>query len=211
MFLGHFAVALAAKRLDPRPSLATYFAAAQLPDVLWPVFLLAGVEHVTIAPGDTVFTPLRFDSYPYSHSLVAVAAWGAVFGLAYALWRRRALAGVVITALALSHWFLDWITHRPDMPLGLGAGQRYGLGLWNSVAATLVVELAMFAIALALYLGHSPRIRRGRVFAFAGLLLLIYAGNVVGPPPPSAMAVAITVLVGFPLFGWFAWWADRSV
>lgn len=209
MFLGHFAVAFAAKRLDARPSLATYFAAAQLPDVLWPVFLLAGAEHVTIAPGDTAFTPLRFDSYPYSHSLLAVAFWGALFGIGYALWRRRPRAGVLIAALALSHWFLDWITHRPDMPLGLGAGPRYGLGLWNSMAATVAVELGMFAVGLALCLGHSPRVRRGRVFAFAGLLLLIYAGNVFGPPPPSAMAVAITVLVGFPLFGCFAWWADR--
>lgn len=209
MFLGHFAVAFAARRLDPRPSLATYFAAAQLPDVLWPGFLLAGAEHVTIAPGDTAFTPLRFDSYPYSHSLVAVAFWGALFGLGYALWRGRPRAGVLLAGLALSHWFLDWITHRPDMPLGLSDGPRYGLGLWNSVAATLAVELTVFAVALALYLGRPAGVRRGRVFAFVSLLLLIYAGNVLGPPPPSAMAVAITVLVGFPLFGWFAWWADR--
>jgi hypothetical protein len=209
MFIGHFAAALAAKRIHSRPSLASLVLAAQLPDLLWPAFLLAGWEHVTIAPGDTAFTPLRFDWYPYSHSLVAVAAWGAVAGVAYALWRRNARAGVVIAGLVLSHWVLDFVSHRADLPLGIGTLGRYGLGLWNSVPATLLVELTMFAACLALYLGRGTHQHRARVFAFAGLLLLIYAGNVLGPPPPGATAVALTVLLGAPLFAMFAWWADR--
>jgi hypothetical protein len=80
LFLGHFATAYAAKRLAPRASLGALFAAAELPDLVWPVLVAAGVERATIAPGDTAFTPLRFDYYPFSHSLATVAALGAAFG-----------------------------------------------------------------------------------------------------------------------------------
>src|SRR5512141_285043 len=107
MFLGHFATAYAAKKLAPRTSLATLFAASQLPDLVWPCLVLAGVEHATIAPGDTAFTPLRFDEYPISHSLITVAAFGALFGAVHFWRKRRALDGVVLALLAVGHWVLD--------------------------------------------------------------------------------------------------------
>jgi len=212
MFIGHLALGFAAKRVAPEASLACYFVAAQLPDVLWPVLLLAGVEHATIAPGDTAFTPLRFDSYPYSHSLVATMLWG---GLLAALWlarRRNRRVALLLAALVVSHWLLDFATHRADMPLWPG-GPRLGLGLWNSVPATLLVECAMFAAGVALYAGATrARDAVGRL-GLAGLvvlLLVFYFAAAFGPPPPNVGVVAQSGIVGIVLIAWLAAWTDRQ-
>src|SRR6185436_17050197 len=117
VFLGHFAASIAARRIEPRLPLGTSFILGQLPDVLWPAFLLAGIERVTIAPGDTAFTPLRFDHYPWSHSLVLVMVWACVAG-AIVWWRGRAVRPVLLAGLlVVSHWVLDAASHRPDMPV----------------------------------------------------------------------------------------------
>jgi membrane-bound metal-dependent hydrolase YbcI (DUF457 family) len=211
LFLGHFALACGAKRMAPETSLGVLFAGAQLPDLLWPWLLLAGVEHATIAPGDTAFTPLRFDRYPVSHSLVTVAIWGAALGALY-YWRtRRGRAAVVLGLLVLSHWLLDFVSHRPDMPLW-PRGPRLGLGLWNSVPATLAVELALFGAGLALAASATrPRDGVGRWgFACLALLLLTtYAAAAFGPPPPSMLAVALTAGLGGILFVALGAWVDR--
>ena len=211
MFLGHFATAYAAKRLAPRASLGTLFAAAQLPDIVWPVLVLSGVEHATIAPGDTAFTPLRFDSYPVSHSLVTVAAWGAAFAAVHYWRKRRPLDALVLAALVVGHWVLDFVSHRPDMPLWPG-GPRLGLSLWNSVGATLVVELLMFAAGLWLALSVTragDAIGRWGFGGLAALLLLIYAANATSPPPPSMEAVGWAGLLGAVLLLGLAMWVDR--
>ena len=85
MFIGHFAVALAAKRAAPRASLGWLVVACQLPDLIWPVLLLAGIERARIEPGNTAFTPLAFDHYPWSHSLLLVVIWGAALAALYRL------------------------------------------------------------------------------------------------------------------------------
>jgi FtsH-binding integral membrane protein len=211
MFLGHFAMAYGAKRLAPRASLGTLFAAAQLPDLVWPWLVLGGVERATIVPGDTAFTPLRFDSYPVSHSLAAVVLWGAAFGAVH-FWRKRRRAdAVVLGLLALSHWALDFVSHRADVPLWPG-GPRLGLGLWNSVPATLVVELALFAAGLWLAASATrarDRLGRRGFVGLAGLLLAIYAANVMGPPPPSMTAVGWVGVVGGLVLVGLAAWVDR--
>jgi len=211
VFLGHFAVAYGAKRLAPQASLGTLFAAAQLPDLVWPWLLLADVEQATIAPGDTAFTPLRFDSYPVSHSLATLAGFGIAFAALH-FWRRRrvAVAGVLV-ALVITHWVLDFVSHRPDMPLWPG-GPRLGLGLWNSVPATVAFELALFGTGLGLALSATvgrDRFGRWGFAALAALLLLIYAANALGPPPPSMQAVAWTGAIGGLLFVVLAAWIDR--
>jgi FtsH-binding integral membrane protein len=211
LFIGHFATAYAAKRLAPRASLGTLFAAAQLPDLVWPWLVLAGVETATIAPGDTAFTPLRFDNYPLSHSLLTVAAWGAAFGAVH-FWRKhRPLDALVLAALAVGHWVLDFVSHRPDMPLW-PSGPRLGLGLWNSVPATIVVELLMFAASLWLALSASrgrDRIGRWGFAGLAALLLLIYVANIMSPPPPSIEAVGWVGAIGGLLIWALAAWVDR--
>src|SRR6266513_957014 len=127
MFIGHYALALAAKRAAPRTSLGTLFAAVSLADLLWPVFLLLGWEQAHIVPGPNPFLTLWLDSIPISHSLITLVAWGALFGYLY---RRRSgdwRAGLLLALLVVRHWVLDVVTHRPDMPLypggaGLGSG-----------------------------------------------------------------------------------------
>ena len=211
MFIGHFATAYAAKRIAPRTSLGTLFAAAQLPDLVWPWLVLAGAERATIAPGDTAFTPLRFDSYPISHSLLTVVAWGAAFGALHFWRRRRLLDALVLAALAVGHWFLDFVSHRPDMPLWPG-GPRLGLGLWNSVPATIVVELLMLASGLWLALSATrarDRLGRWGFVSLAALLLLLYAANVTSPPPPSMEAVGWAGAIGGLVFWALAAWVDR--
>jgi membrane-bound metal-dependent hydrolase YbcI (DUF457 family) len=211
MFIGHFALAYGAKRLAPRASLGTLFAAAQLPDLIWPWLTLAGVERATIAPGDTAFTPLRFDSYPLSHSLLTVAVWGTAFGAVHFWRKRRPMDAVVLALLAVSHWVLDFLTHRPDMPLW-PEGPRLGLGLWNSVPATIVVELVLFASGL--WLAASTTRARDAIgrWGFAGLaalLLAMYAGNVMSPPPPSMEAVGWVGAIGGLVLLALAVWVDR--
>jgi membrane-bound metal-dependent hydrolase YbcI (DUF457 family) len=211
MFIGHIALALAAKRATPRASLATLFLAAQWADVIWPIFLAVGIEQVRIQPGNTPFTPLDFVSYPYSHSLFALIVWGVLFGVVY-----RAVAGGrntlwVLAALVISHWVLDWVTHRPDMPLYPGSA-KYGLGLWNSVPATIVIEGLMYVAGLTIYLRATrarDRIGRWGFFSLAAALVVIYLVSAFGPPPPSIEALWITALIGAAILTLWAWWADR--
>lgn len=210
MFLGHFAVALACKRVAPGPSLGTAVMAAQWADGIWPVFLLVGIERLEIRPGVTAVTPLDFVAYPYSHSLVADIAWAAVFAGVYGTLRKDWRGAVWLGALVLSHWVLDVVAHRSDMPTWPG-GPRLGMGLWNSVPATLVVEATLFALGAWIYLRSArARDRLGQVlfWAFAATLAIIYLASVFGPPPPSAHAVAITGLLGWLFVGW-AYWIDR--
>lgn len=147
MFIGHFAVGFACKPVAPRTSLALLLAAPLLPDILWPVFLLTGWERVRIDPGNTRFTPLDLAYYPWSHSLLMTIVWASVFALIYRLVTGYGRGALVLWMGVVTHWILDWITHRPDMPLYPGS-PRFGLGLWNSVAGTLVVELCMFALGV---------------------------------------------------------------
>src|SRR5215470_3818452 len=139
MFIGHFGVAMAAKKVAPKPSLGTLVLAALLVDGIWPVFLLLGWERVAIVPGITAVTPLEFVSYPYTHSLVAGALWAALLGGGYYALRRDANGAGWIAALVLSHWMLDFASHRPDMPLWPGS-PTVGLGLWYSIPLTFIAE-----------------------------------------------------------------------
>ena len=198
MFIGHFAVGFAAKRAAPRLSLAVLFAAAQFADLLWPVLVALGIEQVRIQPGITAFTPLDFISYPYSHSLLLLCVWGAVFGAICAAVVRDRRVWFVVFALVVSHWVLDWITHRPDMPLYPGSA-KVGLGLWNSIPGTIVVEVAMFILGVWIYARSrvraiaSGRARSRRLSAFSSRpmpLILDHRLPVLRPSSGSALRPA---------------------
>ncbi len=212
MFLGHFAVGFAAKKAAPRVSLGTLFIAVQLQDLLWPLFLLLGLEHVRIDPGNTAVTPLDFYDYPITHSLVGALILAALFGGGYWLLRRDARPALVLSLAAFSHWLLDLLTHRPDLPLTYGGEMKFGLGLWNSVAATVAVELAMFAAGVLIYTGATrTKTKAGRygLAALVAILLAIYAANIIGPPPPGVEMIAVAGNAMW-LFVLAAWWIDRN-
>ena len=210
MFIGHFAVAFAAKSAAPRGSLGTLFLAAQWLDVLWPVLVLAGLEEVRVAPGDTAFTPLAFVRYPLTHSLALALVWSAVLGGVYRWRTGRAREAWVVAGLVLSHWVLDLLTHRPDLPLAPGAA-KVGLGLWNSVLGTLLVESALFAAGVFLYATFTRAVTRGgriALWALVATLAGLYAANVLGPPPPGPRAVAVAGLLMWLFLPW-AIYVDR--
>jgi membrane-bound metal-dependent hydrolase YbcI (DUF457 family) len=211
MFIGHFAVGFAAKRASPGTSLGPLIAAPLLLDLIWPVCLLAGWEQVEIAPGDTKFTPLRFISYPISHSLLMAVVWGLLFAAVFWLLSRSRRAALIIAAGVVSHWVFDWITHRPDLLLVPGGTSHFGLSLWNNVPATLITELVLLGAGLWLYSSTtrpSDGIGKYGYWLFALLLLAIYLANMTASPPPSVRAIAWTAL-GLWLFPWLAGWIDH--
>lgn len=207
MLVRHLAVALGARTAEPRVPLGAAVAAAFGLDLLWPILLLLGLESVRVHPGDTAFTNLAFDSYPWSHSLLFATVWSGlvlfVTRRLYGSWR----VGAILGSLVLSHWVLDFITHRPDLPLW-PAGPAVGAGLWNSIAGTLLVEGSVFGIGVWLYLrSTSARDETGR-WALVALLAvtgLIWATQPWQPPPPNAMAVAWGALILWLLPPWARW------
>lgn len=211
MFVGHLAVALGAKRSAPKVNLAWLVAAVTALDLVWPVLLLAGVERVRIEPGATAFNPLVFESYPWSHSLLMSVVWGLVL-YALARWRRiEKPAARLLVLLVVSHWLLDVVSHAPDLPLWPGNSPTFGLGLWNSVAATYLVEGAMWAGAIVVYLSARPL--RGwkshaAFWSFVGVSTVLWAAGPWGPPPPSVQALGVFALVGWVTVPWAAA-ADR--
>lgn len=213
MFIGHFGVALGAVKYARGTSLGLLFCAAQLADLVWPNLVLLGVEQFSIDPGNTVLTPLSFTHYPWSHSLLAVAVWAAILALlSRVLAGTAARAALVVAAVVLSHWILDALTHRADMPVAPGWDLRLGLGLWNHPVAAVVTELALFAAGMWLYVRHTrARDRRGSIglWLLVGFLLAVYAANLFAPAPPSVAAVAWSAQAMWLLVAW-AWWADRG-
>ena len=173
--------------------------------------VLLGDERVVVRPGATAFTPLDFVSYPYSHSLLALCVWGIAFGGCYALLRRARLpAAVTLALLVVSHWLLDYLTHRPDLPLTLTGHGRYGLGLWNSIPGTLAVETSIFVAGLMLFLRQTTgcdRIGSIGLWALAVFLILVYLAAAFGPPPPDAAAVAWSAQAMWLIVAW-GYWVD---
>jgi hypothetical protein len=210
LFLGHFGVAFAAKKAAPKASLGTLVLAAQFADLLWPLLLLAGLEKVRIVPGLLPVSPFDFTSFPISHSLAAELGWGVLLGIIYFALQRNAKNALLVGALVPTHWVLDFIAHRPDLPIYPG-GPKYGLGMWNSLPLTLIVEFLLFAAGIALYLRAThPKDATGKwaFWSLVALLVVLYVGAVFGPLPPNSKALAFSGLALWLIVPWAAW-ADR--
>lgn len=210
MFIGHFAVGMAAKSAKPSLSLGTYFLAAQFVDLLWPTLLLFNVEQVIIEPGITAMTPLNFIHYPITHSLVMAIVWAlAGFGLVY-LFKKDTTAGILVGLCVASHWLLDFFTHRPDLPLTLSETTKVGLGLWNYRTATFLVESSLFAFGIFLYVKKTNAIDKIGKYGFWSMIVFlatISISNMVGPPPPNVGAIAWAGHLQWLIVLW-AYWAD---
>ena len=211
MFIGHFAAGMAAKKIQPTLSLGTLFLAAQFLDLLWPTLLILGIEHVIISPGISKMTPLDFVDYPISHSLLAVMIWSLLFGAGFFLFTKNRIGALVLSALVLSHWVLDLIVHIPDLPLYPGLSPKVGLGLWNSPFLTVLIEGAIFIVGISLYV-NTKRKKNERVtwklWSLIAFLIVIYALNFMGPPPPNVAMIAWAGHLQW-LFVLWGWWADK--
>ncbi len=211
MFIGHFGVALAAKRVAPCTSLGLLILAAEFLDLLWPVFLLLGLEHVRVVLGITKVQPFDFYDYPYSHSLTMALRWALAVGLIYYLVLRYVRGAWVVAALVVSHWVLDFIAHRPDLPLWPG-GPKVGLGLWNSWPGSISAEALLFAAGIWLYLNSTrarDRVGTWAIWSLIALLSLGWLAALLAPPPPDTHQLAIGALVIWITIPW-AWWADAQ-
>jgi membrane-bound metal-dependent hydrolase YbcI (DUF457 family) len=213
MFIGHFAVGLAAKKLTPKTNLAWLLAAPLFLDLLWPIFLLLGLEQVRLIPNPpSPFLALGLDHYPWSHSLVMSIAWSVGFGLLVLFATKNTRGAFVCALLVFSHWLLDFATHRPDMQLWPGSDAHVGLGLWYSTIGTLVTEAILFASGAAIYLSVTrARSKSGTLAIWSLLVFLVvmYLAATFGPPPPNAEALRYAALLTWILLPW-ALWIDRK-
>ena len=211
MFIGHDAVAFAGKKAAPRTSLGTLIAAACALDLVWPILLLLGIERFEIRPGITAFSPFDFTYYPWSHSLVMAVVWSVLFGAIYFAVTRYGRGAIVVGALVFSHWVLDFVSHRADMPLWPG-GPKVGLGLWNSVAGTIFVEGLLYIAGVAIYLRVTrARDRMGSILAWVLILFLavMYVASMKPPAPDTPHAAIAWGSQAVWLIVALGWWADR--
>ena len=212
MFIGHFAVAFAAKKAAPKASLGTLIAAAQLVDLLWPIFLLLGWEHVRVDIGNTVVTPLDFYDYPITHSLIGAMCWSLLFGGLYYFRRKLPRESAIVALVVFSHWLLDLLTHRPDLPLMNNGSMKFGLGLWNSFAGTMIVEFGLFALGVFIYFSATTAKNKTGTYALISLLAFLavmHLGNLFGPPPPNVEMIAVAGNAMW-LFVLWGWWIDKN-
>jgi hypothetical protein len=211
MFIGHYGVSFAAKRFTPRTSLGVLFLAVQLLDVLFALFVLAGLEKLRIVPGFTEYNPYDLYYMPYSHSLVGALSWSIVTGLvAAALGARRAswwIAGAVF-----SHFLLDVPMHTPDMPILGDSSPKIGLGLWHHRDLALATEFVTLGIGLWIW-RRAPTLRPwalARTVVFAVFLVALTVATPFLPPPRDEMQFGWQALGGYFVLAALAGWFDRA-
>jgi len=213
MLVGHVAAGMVGKRAAPRVSLGTLVLAAVLCDLLWGAFVLAGVEHIIIRPGRGAANYLDAVATSLSHGLATTVLWAALFAGVWFLRRRDTRVALILFALVLSHWVLDFISHGPDMALAPGVRTRVGLGLWNSIPATVAFEGGFWLIAVIVYTRATQPRTRLTAFAFwifIGLLTLVWYNNIAGPPPASPRAAAMGSLILFSVIVAWAYWMNAA-
>lgn len=187
MIAGHFGFAALVKSREPQCPLWALMLATAWLDVVFVPLYLAGVETLESAPGASGGYGGAIIHADYTHSLVGALLLSVLFGGAgAAAWGRR--NGFVLALVAFSHWALDLVVHRGDMPIlpgNLGGLPRLGFGLWRVPLAAMSVELALVAVGAWLYwraartaaafAGHGERRA-----AVAGLFMLVSGVLVLG-------------------------------
>ncbi len=205
MFLGHFGVAFALKRTEPRLSLGILFLAVALVDVAWGVFLITGWEQARVNPSLPRMISIEFLSYPLSHSLLAGFLWAVLAAAITYSWptrdtsRHHWIKAAVVGVAVLSHWFLDLLVHLPDLPLVNDESRKFGLGLWRNLPLTLVAESLIFFGGLAIYIQWRSRGaggKLGRIWTLAGVLVALYAASLLSPPPSNMKMVGVMAIIG---------------
>jgi hypothetical protein len=211
MFIGHQGIAFAAKAVAPRANLGLLFLATIWLDLVWPVLLLFDVEQVRIVPGITKVSPFDFVYYPYSHSLLFAMLWGLLFGRVIWAFTHDGRASIIAGLVVFSHWPLDLIVHREDLPLMPGSDEKFGLGLWDSWGGTLAAEFFTFGAGLLIYLAVTrakDRIGSYGLYGFVAFLVAMYllSLNAIPTADPRLLAVGALSML---LLALAAWWLDR--
>ena len=210
MFIGHFGLGMAAKKYMPEVSLGVLFLSVQLVDLLWPFFLLMGLEVVRIEPGYTTTNPLNFVDYPITHSLLGGLLWAIAFGGIYFLIKRSKKTAYFLAGGVISHWFLDLLMHRPDLAIYPG-GSKYGFGMWESLPLTMAIEFLLFTGGIYLYLKCTKANDKAGVWSFWSLMVFLtvgWLGSLFGPPPPTSEALAYSALSMWLMILW-GFWIDK--
>lgn len=212
MFIGHFGVGFAGKKFGKSASLGTYFMAAQWIDLIWPILLLLGIEKAEIKPGISAVSPINFTYYPFTHSLFGVIVWAVLFGMVYFLIKKKSKTAIILGLIVVSHWFLDLLVHIPDLQIFPGYNLKVGLGFWNSFTATVLIEGLIFALGVFLYFQTTKARNRVGIYSLVGLiifLVIMYAANLIGPPPSSIEAVGIVGNAQWLIVLW-GYWIDKN-
>lgn len=216
MFIGHFGLSFAAKKAAPKVSLGTLFIATQFVDILWPFLLVFHVEKMSIVPGYTKVNAFEFLYFPYTHSLLMGMVWAVVVGGIYRLVTRDGRGALVVGICVLSHWFFDLVVHTADLPFTPFGDTKVGFGLWNNLAATLIVETAIFLIGTYVYATFTKaknKTGNWTLWTLVIFLLLFSFYNALGPAPSPATSL-ITLLISFMvmmgIIVGLAYWTDRN-
>jgi hypothetical protein len=215
MFAGHIGAALAIGRAERSVNVGVFIVAALLLDSLLWLFVLLGWESVTI-PADFANTHQAEFAFPYSHGLVASVVWSALAGMVgivlYSRLQTRWRAAALVAIAVFSHWVLDALVHRPELPLAGSASHAVGFGLWNNMPLALTVETAIVVVGLFLFVS-STKLARSKSIALVVLCLVVTAftalGMTMAPAPPSAMAMATSSLGTLALACGLAYWLGR--
>ena len=210
MFIGHYGPSFAGKAAKQRIPLWVLFLAVQLLDVFWAIFVLLGIEKVRIVPGITAVNPLDLYYMPYTHGLVTAALWSVLAAVAYYGFRKRDgwMSAGIVGGAVFSHWILDFVVHRPDLPLYANRF-KVGLGLWNYPVAASALEVVLLFGCMYLYMRATKPIARGGGSGFlvlGSIMLVVQAIVFFGPPPSSDRAAAMTALLSYCLFAALAFW-----
>jgi len=207
MFIGHYGVAFAVKRADRQIPLWLLFVAVQFVDVIWSVLIFLGVEKARITRDYVGSLPLDLYYMPYTHSLPGAIVWSLLAYWGCRLFTSRR-ASLLIALAVFSHWVLDLIVHRPDLPLYDNA-RKVGFALWNYPLAALALEVVLYFGALWFYVRDKP----GKTFAGFALLgafiLAIQVAVFWFPILPSPKIAAVIFLVGYIQLAAAANWLEK--
>jgi len=217
MFIGHYGPAVYDVLRSGKVKLWHAFLAVQAMDIVFCILALFGIEGAaSLVDGNLVF------DIPWSHSLMsAVIIASITASIFHVLTGRGSMKGYwIIWLLAFSHWPLDWLVHRPDLPLYPGADWMMGLSLWNFAWPTYILEVVMLGTAIALWLAKTsgPRWTTLGAWVFVALLSMLQffsitkttldlqAGTLDLAAMPSGVPFAVSGMLFYAIAaGWVGW------
>jgi hypothetical protein len=198
MGVGHVALALGASKAAPRVNVGWLVLAALLSDFLLGIFAWLGLEHATVPESYATKHYLLF-TFPYSHGLLALLLWAAIFGFlisrAYRLDSRH--VWLVVGLVVLSHFVLDGLVHVAGVPLVGENSPKLGLGLWNHMPLELSIETGMSILGVVMYwrLAGSPAFSRYGMALFVALVTAMTWTQLFVTTPPKAEQLTVSWIV----------------